>query len=183
VINKANRQHLEQQKAFRTYHEVDKALGNQIIMLLPAIYIRNVKHQTTGYGNVTCLTILTHLWKNYPTITQPELRKDNEKCMQQPWNPPMPTIKVLFTQLDKGVAFAKASGKDFSNTHVVRTGYEIIAANGLFNTACREWRQKPQIGKNHGHFSGAFLTRRLRPPRHVYYRYCGVPWGGQSSQS
>jgi phage-related tail fiber protein len=82
--------------------------------------------------------------------------------MQQPWNPPTP-IEVLFTQLDDGIAFAEAGGETYSTTHVVRTGYEIIAANGLFTTPCREWRQKPQAEKTMNafqeHFSLADMDR------------------------
>jgi hypothetical protein len=64
IINEANRQHLEQQKAFKIYHDVDKALRNQIIDSLPDLYIRAIKHATTGYGNVTTLTMLTNLWRH-----------------------------------------------------------------------------------------------------------------------
>jgi hypothetical protein len=161
TVNEDNRQHLQQQKDFKTYHDVDKALRNQIIASLPDLYIRAVKDDTTGYGNVTSLTMLDHLWKTYGTITQPEL-KENEKRMQLPWNPPTP-IEVLFTQLDDAVAFAHAGGEDFATTQVIRTGYEIIEANGLFETACREWRQRAPAAKSmqqfHEHFRNADLDR------------------------
>jgi hypothetical protein len=77
--------------------------------------------------------------------------------MQLPWNPPTP-IEVLFTQLDDGVAFAQASGEEYSTTQVVRTGYKLFEANGLFSTPCREWRQKPQTEKTCKHSKRAFQS-------------------------
>jgi hypothetical protein len=116
-ISEADRLHLSNQKVFKMYHNVDKALQNQIIVALPEIYIHSLKHTITGYGSVSCLTLLIHLWKNYGTITQPEL-DENEKRMQLPWMPPTPT-KVLFPQLKEGVTFAAAGGEALSENNVM----------------------------------------------------------------
>jgi hypothetical protein len=161
IINEANRQHLEQKQTFKAYHAVDHALRNQIIALLPDIYIRALKHATTGYGNVTTRTFLEHLWTNYGAITQAELN-DNETRMQIPWNPPMP-IEVLFTQLDNGIAYAAAGDETLSATQVPRIGYNIIDATRLFKLPCRDWRLKARADKTmqtfKTHFSRADVDR------------------------
>ena len=77
-ITEINRQHLEQKQVFHTYHEVDQALRNQIIAAVPDVYIWALKHTTTGFGNVTSLQLLSHLWSNYGVITQKEL-DDNQQ--------------------------------------------------------------------------------------------------------
>jgi hypothetical protein len=139
-ISENNRQHLENQKAFNLYLNVDKELKNQIIASLPDTYIREMKHSVTGYGNVTSLALMTHLWDNYGAITQADL-KANMQRMQLPWNPPTP-IEDLFIQLEEGRDFANDGEETIANTTLVRMGYEIIEANGLFELPCREWRQK-----------------------------------------
>jgi hypothetical protein len=56
--------------------------------------------------------------------------------MQLPCNPPTP-IKEFFIQLEDGMAFARAGDEIFSDTQVlIRMGYKIIEANGLFELPC-----------------------------------------------
>jgi hypothetical protein len=99
VITEANRQHLEAKQIFKTYHEVDQALRKQILAAVPHVYIRALKHITTGYGNTTSYQLLSHLWTNYGTITQTELDA-NQQRMNRPWSPPCP-LKLCSTSSRK----------------------------------------------------------------------------------
>jgi hypothetical protein len=161
MIAEINRQHVESKLIFKTYHEVDQALHKQILTSVPDVYIRALKHATTGYGNVTSLQLLTHLWSNYGTITQTELDA-NQTRMQIPWNPPTP-VEALFNQRTEGVAFAAAGNEALSDTQVIRIGYDLISQTGLFEMPCREWRQKAAGDKTmtafQAHFRDADLDR------------------------
>ena len=137
-IAETNRQWKEDRSTYRTYHEVDKALRNQVIEAVHPSYIRSLYNVQTGYGNLTCRQLLEHLWLQYGTIMQDELDA-NTKSMMQPWSPPTP-IETLFTQLDECAIFATAGGEAIAPATIVRIGYNIMEANGLFDTACHKWR-------------------------------------------
>ena len=117
---------------------MDKALRNQVIEAVHPSYIRSLYNVQTGYGNLTCRQLLEHLWLQYGTIMQDELEA-NTKSMMQPWSPPAP-IKTLFTQLDECAIFVIAGGEAIAPATIVRIGYNILEANGLFDTACHKWR-------------------------------------------
>lgn len=141
VINEANRQHLEDQRLFQRYHDVDKALLRQVIAACPASYIDFLSDPTLGFAQVTCLQMLTHLKTNYGRITLAE-KEANQLRMAAPWSPPT-SIEILFQQLLDGQRLAAAGGEPITNTQVARLGYSIIFNTGLFTEACREWRLKP----------------------------------------
>jgi hypothetical protein len=161
-ITELNRLHGIACSVFRTYNEVDKALRTQIIDAVADHYIEDLYDPTLGYGHVSCLAILTHLWTNHGKITQDELDA-NQLRMQTPWNPPTP-IEALFTQLNVGIRFATAGNDAPSAASVIRIGYNLINATGMFDVACREWRGKSDADKTlisfRRHFRDADQDRR-----------------------
>ena len=158
-----NRQHKDDQQVHKTYHDVDKALAKLVINATPLVYLRALNDVNIGFGNVTCLQLLDHLWTNYGVITQAELDQ-NQLEMNAPWHPPSP-IEVLFTQLEVGTTFAIAGHEAPSAPMVIRQGYNLIHATGLFETPCREWRNKSGAEKTmplfQRHFLAADQDRRL----------------------
>jgi hypothetical protein len=90
----SNRRYEEAKTVFHTYHAVDTALKHQIIKATPPLYIAALQSTTTGFGNVTTLQLLDHLWRGYGEITQTELGT-NAARMAAPWNPPTP-IESLY---------------------------------------------------------------------------------------
>jgi hypothetical protein len=153
-ITEANRQNTAAKELFQTYHAVDKALRNQILAAVPEVYVRALRHTITGYGNVTSLRLLTHLWDKYGKITQSEL-DSNEARMNQPWNPPTP-IETLFKQLEDGLDFARAGEEELALNQVLRMGYNNIHKTGFFNVACREWRQTDPATRTMNDFQDHF---------------------------
>jgi hypothetical protein len=85
--------------------------------------------------------------------------------MQIPWSPSTP-IEVLFTQLDDGIAYATAGDETLSETQVIRIGYNIVEATGLFELPCRDWWLKARADKTmqtfKTHFSHADVDRASR---------------------
>ena len=162
-ISEINRIFYDDQTTFRTYQETDKALRNQMLLAIPADYLRELADPELGLGSVSCLQILNHLWATWGKITQIELDA-NALRMAAPWNPPTP-IDKLFTQLDDGVRFATAGNDTPSPPTVIRLGYNIIQDTGLFEVPCRDWRAKPEADKTLAtfilHFRAADQDRRL----------------------
>lgn len=161
-IAETNRQWKEDRTIFRLYHEVDKALRNQVIDAVHPHYIRALHDNLLGYGSLTCLQLLDHLWTNYGTITQDELDQ-NVVRMTQAWSPPTP-IETLFTQLDDGIIFATAGGEVPAEKAVLRMGYNVIEANGLFDLPCTKWRTEVAIAEKtmanfKKHFRAADIDR------------------------
>jgi hypothetical protein len=103
---------------------------------------------------VLCLAVLTPFWTNHGKITQDKLNA-NQVRMQAPWNQSTP-IKALFTQLNVGIRFATAGNDAPSAASVIRIGYNIINATGLFDVACCEWRAKDDTDKSLSLFHHVF---------------------------
>jgi hypothetical protein len=133
-ISEINHQHKEDKKVFRQYHAIDNALRNQIIAVVPHVYSSTLSDDTVGFGNVTCLQIITHLKTQYGVITSDEL-DNNLLRMKTPWHPPV-TIEAMFEQVKNGVKFATAGGDGPSANTIVRIGYNIIYATGRFSFGC-----------------------------------------------
>jgi hypothetical protein len=98
---------------------------------VPDVYIWALKRKKTGFGNVTSLQLLTHLWTSYGTITQKELVvDDNQTRIQLPWSPPT-LIEELFNQLKEGITILEL----FNNSCHVLT-YSIVAILGVNLSVC-----------------------------------------------
>jgi hypothetical protein len=155
VIDEINRNHLVFQSIFRTYHETDKALRQQLLAAVPDEYVSELRHPTLGYGRVTCLELLTHLWATYGTITLAELEA-NRQNMRQPWSPPS-SIEQLCQRLENGMLFATAGSNPISVSSAVSDGYYVLSQTGLFDRACRQWRDKSPADMTMAVFKTHFL--------------------------
>jgi hypothetical protein len=144
-ISEAVRTHKEQMDNFQLYYNVDKALRNQLLAATPEAFIQTIKDPYLGFGQRTCLDVITHLRTTYGEITPNELDKNAER-MATAWHPPTP-IEDLFEQLRAGQAFATKGGDAPSAPQIIRLGYNLIFKTGLFNTTYREWRDKPTADK------------------------------------
>lgn len=141
-INAAVRKLADDTQAFKKYHNTDKALRKQLIAATPPVYIDALSDPDYGFGSVTCLQLLTHLWTTYGTLSIAD-KDANLQRMATPWHPPTP-IETLFKQLQDGMRLAAAAGEPQVDAQVARLGYNIIFKTGLFADACREWRLKPE---------------------------------------
>jgi hypothetical protein len=138
-ISETNRQFKEDQATFKLYRDADSALRGQVIEATHDFYIRALKNKRTGYGSLTCLEILTHLWTTYGRIKKEELEINIER-MKQPWNPPTP-IESLFTQLEDGMVFAEEGKEPILESSVIRWGATIFQESNAFPEECKAWRK------------------------------------------
>ena len=161
-IQEINRLHLVLLRIYRLYHAVDKALVQQLLAAVDPLYVDALCHPRHGFTGVTCLHLLTHLWDTYGTIT-PDALDANQTRLMAPWHPPT-AIEALYTQLERGARFAETAGEAIPELTLVRTGYNLVVATGLFHDACREWRMHPgpkTFPAFKAHFSRHDADRRM----------------------
>jgi hypothetical protein len=138
-IAEENRKHTALCREFAQWHNVDSVLRNFLIAAVPGIFLATMKKPVTGFGNVTCLELLSHLHNNYGNITEQEL-ETNVLRMWAQWNPPT-AIESLFVQIEDGVAFTAEGLDEPTKPTILRWAYDIVAKTGRYDIACREWRQ------------------------------------------
>ena len=83
VIGTLTRQHTENMRVFNEYHIVDKACKKVLFTLIPEAYFRSFKNKYTGYANVKCLDIISHLWTTYRLLQDCEVQ-ENDVRMEKP---------------------------------------------------------------------------------------------------
>jgi hypothetical protein len=83
------------------WHNDDALLCNLIIAAVPANFLTAKRNPVTGFGNVTCLALLTHLHNVYGRLTEQELEQ-NVQLIRTQWNPPT-AIESIFVQIEDGV--------------------------------------------------------------------------------
>lgn len=157
LIGEVVRQHTEDVRAFRLYHDTDKALVRAILAATPGTYVVSLSDPDFGYANVTTLEVLTHLHSTYGTLT-PADRDANLARMTTPWTPPTP-IEALFHQLETGQRFAGLAQEPIAETQLARMGYQLVLKTGMFPDGCREWRLKPVTDQTWAAFKTHFARQ------------------------
>ena len=142
--------------AFTTFRTTRTALRNSILNAVDEKYITTLKHARTGFATVTPLTLLTYLWSTYGKVDTSDLTA-NETCMKAPWHPPT-SIETLFEQLLDGQAMAKRGGEEIRVPTLIRYGYELIHATGLFDRDCAKWRKFTTAEKTWEYFVEYFTV-------------------------
>jgi hypothetical protein len=134
-----NHKHTDLRREFVQWHNIDAVLRNLLIAAVPGTFLATMKNPVTGFSNVTCLELLTHLHNNYGNITEQELEA-NVLRMRALWNPPT-AIESLFVQIEDGVAFTAEGPDEPTKPTTLRWAYNIVARTGRYDITCREWRQ------------------------------------------
>ena len=110
-----------------------------LLVVVHNIYLQEFSHPITKFGNIEPRIIIKHLQTNYGTVTVQELDA-NDKRMKTPWSPPE-TIEILFNRLFDGKRVAKEASDTMEDSDLTRSGYNMIANNGIFQQACYEWQK------------------------------------------
>jgi hypothetical protein len=74
-IAKENPQHKAHRLELVLWKNVNTVLRNLLVAAVPGIFIAANKNPVTGFINVTCLKLLTHLYDTYGQITEKSWRK------------------------------------------------------------------------------------------------------------
>ena len=133
------RQFMHDQHVYQTWRTTHTLLKNQILSNCADEYISDLKDPRTKYATVTFNEMMKHLWTNYGAVDIADLTA-NEERMKTQWMPPTP-IETLFKQLKEGKEFAEEGGETISDGQLIRYGYDILTATGLFAKDCNKWRK------------------------------------------
>ena len=125
------------------YNNVSRCLVKLLLSAVPNIYLQALSDPITKFGAVEPHVIIQHLHDNYGTISVQDLDA-NDQRMKTAWSPPDP-IEILFIRLFDGKHFAEEAGDKMEDSVLTRIGYNTIAANGLFQQACYEWRKLTRV--------------------------------------
>ena len=135
-------------KAFQLYADfvaVGNALKKQLLAAVDDIYLCSLKMPYIGYGNVTVLELLTHLYSTYAKISPGDL-EENERRMKTPYDANFP-IELLFKQVEDSVAYADHGQAPISPVQTTNRAYTLIFNTGLFADECKEWKRLPANAK------------------------------------
>ena len=163
LISELRQQFTDIKATFRTYYAVDAALKKQLLAATNERFMISLKDQTHGFALVLTCALISHLYTTYGNITFKDLSA-NENRIKAQWDQTNP-IKGLFEQINDGSAYATAGNDAFTDTQLVRFGYNIINSNGCMRLACRDWRGRPKIERTWPNlktdFKAAHLDLRL----------------------
>ena len=161
VIGTLTRQHRENMRVFNKYYSVDKACKKFIFTLIPEAYFQSFKNKYTGYANVKCLDILTHLWTTYSVLQYFEVQ-ENDLRMKQPI-----TDETLFEEFVKQIetaVYAVATQVPYTRQHIVSIAFTKVENAGIYYDGVKECRQKDTAEKTWEAFK-TFFAREFRDIR------------------
>jgi uncharacterized phage-associated protein len=147
----------QNQVEFQTFIFTTNALRQQLIKAIPSTYISTLKHPEYGYSRVSPLTILTHLWTEYGTISPDELQANNTALNTPTWDPATP-IEELYNKIKNHADFARAGNTTIEDLLLAQAAYINVEATGLYSNYCNNWRARPQADKTFAQFRTYFSS-------------------------
>ena len=130
----------QNQVLFRKYTAVYGDLKKQIVTTVEPIFLYPLVNQLTGFGQVSAITMLKHLFSSYRSIKKIDL-KENSFKMMGPYNTAEPLDRII-EQLEKGRQFVRAGGHTIYDTMGMSKRITLFAQRGIFNDDIREWIRK-----------------------------------------
>ena len=158
---------------------VANALKKQLLAAVEDIFICSLKQPYIGYGNVTVLDLLTHLFATYAQISPGDLAI-NEPRMTKDYDPNLP-IETLFLQIEESVAYADHGNDPIPATTVTNRAYNLVFKTGIFVDDCREWKRLPAIQKTWIDFK-AFFARAHQEWRESHATTAGAQFGANNME-
>ena len=135
-----------------------------LIATVKNYFIVTLKYDYLGYGNITSLESITHLFDTYGMISESEL-KLNKDNMTSSWTPPAP-VEETFQKFHSGSSFAKASKETITKQKQVRIGYNLMHKTSRLGSVCQRWCKKSSADKMwvnlKTHFKLANQNQRLK---------------------
>ena len=161
VIGTLTRHHTENMRVFNEYYSVDKACKKVLFTLIPEAYFRSFKNKYTGYANVKCLDILSHLCTTYSVLQDFEVQ-ENDLSMKQPI-----TAERLFEEFGEKIETAVdavATQVPYTRQQIVSIAFTTVDNAGIYYDGVKEWRRKDTANKTWEYFK-TFFAREFREIR------------------
>ena len=154
VITELNRAHDAATHLFSQYDAVDKALKQQIVGAVDAMFLRTLRSKYVGYQNSSTRDILDHLYATYANISASDLLANDEQ-MKTDYDAQQP-IEIFFDQIKDVVDFAAAGDCPYTPVQVTAIAYQLIFKTGLFGDECKVWKRRLAANKKWAAFKTSF---------------------------
>ena len=178
-ITRLNRDFDTATTIYATYRMVGNALTKQLLAAVDDIFICSLKAPYIGYGNVTVLDMLTHLFATYAQISPGDLA-NNESRMTKDYDPNLP-IETLFLQIEDAVAYADHGNDPISAVTVTNRAYNLVFKTGIFLDDCREWKRLPANQKTWIEFK-TFFARAHQEWRETHATTAAAQFGANNME-
>ena len=116
---------------------MDGSLKKHIVTALQPVFLSPLVNQLTGFGQVSALNMLQHIFNSYTAIEEIDLEENTVKMMS-PYDP-AELLARLIEKLGKGGEFSHAVGNTISYTMMVSKGITPLAQMDTFNNYIRDW--------------------------------------------
>ena len=126
-------------------------------MAAEPVFLSPLVDQLTGFGQVSTLTILQHLFSSYGVIDKIDPEENSVKMMG-PYDPAEPLAWII-EQLEKGRGFVRVGGQTIFEAMIMSKGITPLAQTGIFNDDIREWRRKSPEPKTWAKLKTNFTER------------------------
>ena len=100
-------------------------MKKQIVTAAEPVPLSPMVDQLAGFGQVTALTMLQHLFSSYGAIDNIDL-EENAVKMIGPYDPTEPLDRMI-EQLEKGREFAQVVGQKISDAMMTNKGITLLA--------------------------------------------------------
>ena len=127
--------------AVTLYNSLSAALTSQILSAVNPSFLSVLEDPDFGFGDVTPLTMLTHLRAEYGTMTPEELER-NRSALSEPWNFDDP-IEDLWAKLANIQGVATLGNVPIPEITIVTLTLAMIEKTGLLVTTTEKFRLRP----------------------------------------
>ena len=124
-------------RVFNKYHSVDKACKKFIFTLILEAYFWSFKNKYTGYADVKCLDIFSHLWTTYGVLQDCDVH-ENDVRMKQPILPE--TLFEEFVEKIETAVDAVANKVPYTRQLIVSIAFTMVEKAGINYNGVKEWR-------------------------------------------
>jgi hypothetical protein len=154
-INELNCQHDAAAALFSKYDATDKALKQQIVGAVDAMFLRTLRSKYVGYQNSSTQDMLDHLYSTYAKISASDLLS-NDAQMKNDYHVNQP-IKLFYDQIEDSVDFAAAGDCPYTPIQVTAIAYQLVFKTGMFPKECKLCKRRLAANKNWTKFKTFFL--------------------------
>jgi hypothetical protein len=119
-----NDRYKQSQRIYKYYGNTDKALKKQIEATVEGDFLSTLRHELTGFNQVTALQMVTHLYTTYGYIDEVDI-EDNLVAMMKLYDPEKP-LATLTSQVEDGRAFGHIGLQSISENMMVTKGIYIL---------------------------------------------------------
>jgi hypothetical protein len=170
-INEAYRVHKVNVDEFNIYHTVGETLKQSLLRAVDDEYLTILSDDNMGYADVTCATMLLHLFDTYSSVTADDLQANRDSLANE-WNPDE-SLEALFKRIQIAQKFATANNDTITDKAAINQTLLAIEATKVFITACEKWRDKDEATQTMVNFQAHFTKAKKERRRQLTAQTAG----------